>query len=258
MPAKYQPTRGGASSRSDNADTTCHLRDENTDCEDEQEVETTAPLPGCQTRFTARKQAANPQFDKRNDASTDRSSSSSDSPDSDEGSDNEAICSLTKDTEALRGDYPFTPANFTRVVRKAYRQDKPLKLFVEQLGPFVDRAITTILEPYKHLHARMDDMEVRVNDKLKDVIVPELERAVAELKKAQNDFMKLQQEQQNPKFSLDEFEESEDDAPFIDLLGEQPKATKKCLRDDIGDEGESHKKKSISAANRRRLSCKRL
>ncbi|MCD9641821.1 hypothetical protein HAX54_028267 [Datura stramonium] len=77
------------------------------------------------------------------------------------------------------------------------------------LGPFVNRAITVALEPYKHLHARMDDME----------------------------------EQQPVEFLIAEFEELEDNAPFIDLLGEQPKATKKILRDDVRDEGKSRKKK---------------
>ncbi|MCE2055075.1 hypothetical protein HAX54_041893 [Datura stramonium] len=78
---------------------------------------------------------------------------------------------------------------FTRVFRKADRQDKQLNLFDEQQGLFIDRAITATLEPYKHLH------------------------------------------------------ESEDDAPFVDLLGEKPKEAGKRLRNDIIDEGKSHKKK---------------
>ncbi|MCE3049524.1 hypothetical protein HAX54_045094 [Datura stramonium] len=90
--------------------------------------------------------------------------------------------------------YAFTLANFVRMVRKADRQEKQLKLFVEQRGLFVDRDITAILEPYKHLHTRMDDMEARGNDRLKDLIVSELERFVAELKKAQDDVLKLQKE----------------------------------------------------------------
>ncbi|MCD7451263.1 hypothetical protein HAX54_010478 [Datura stramonium] len=96
-------------------------------------------------------------------------------------------------------------------------------MFAEQLGLFVDRAITVALAPYKHLHAHMEDMEARVNDRLKDLTVPELVRFAVELKKAQNDILKLQQEWQPQEFSLVDFEESEDDAPFIDLLGEQPK-----------------------------------
>ncbi|MCD7455029.1 hypothetical protein HAX54_026812 [Datura stramonium] len=39
----------------------------------------------------------------------------------------------------------------------------------------VDQAITSALELYKHLHAHMDDMEARVNDRLKDLIVPKLQ-----------------------------------------------------------------------------------
>ncbi|MCD7446256.1 hypothetical protein HAX54_048454 [Datura stramonium] len=53
--------------------------------------------------------------------------------------------------------YAFTLENFASMVRKVDRQVKQLKLFAEQLGLFVDRAITASLEPYKNLHARMDD-----------------------------------------------------------------------------------------------------
>ncbi|MCE3051429.1 hypothetical protein HAX54_049815 [Datura stramonium] len=117
--------------------------------------------------------------------------------------------------------YVFTQEIFAQVVRKVDRQDKQLKLFAEQLGPFVNQAITTTLEPYKHLHVHMTDMEFRVNDRLKDLIVPELARVAIELKKAQNDILKLQQERQLLEFLIGKFEESEDYSPFIDLLGEQ-------------------------------------
>ncbi|MCD9558669.1 hypothetical protein HAX54_016199 [Datura stramonium] len=50
-------------------------------------------------------------------------------------------------------------------------------------------------------------------------------------------------ERQPPEFSIVKFEELEDDAPFIDLFGEHPKAIGKCSRDDVRDEGKSHKKK---------------
>ncbi|MCD7462477.1 hypothetical protein HAX54_048616 [Datura stramonium] len=123
-----------------------------------------------------------------------------------EGESDETSSAMSRSSQ-----YAFTLVNFSRVVRKADRQDKQLKLFVEQLGPFVDRAITTALEPYKHLHARMDEMEAR--------------------------------ERQPLEFSLANFEESEDESPFIVLSGEQPKATEKHLRNDIRDDGKTHKKK---------------
>ncbi|MCD9640698.1 hypothetical protein HAX54_026151 [Datura stramonium] len=92
----------------------------------------------------------------------------------------------TSSTMPQSSQYAFTLANFARVIKKADRQDRQLKLFAEQLGLFVNRAITAALEPYKHLHARMGDMEAR--------------------------------ERQPPEFLIAKFEESEDDAPFIDLL----------------------------------------
>ncbi|MCD7459801.1 hypothetical protein HAX54_041999 [Datura stramonium] len=71
-----------------------------------------------------------------------------------------------------------------RAVKKADKQDKQLKLFAEQLGLFINRSVTTYLEPYKHFHARMDDMEARVNDRLKDLTLLESARVAVELKKA--------------------------------------------------------------------------
>ncbi|MCD7465264.1 hypothetical protein HAX54_000940 [Datura stramonium] len=77
------------------------------------------------------------------------------------------------------------------------------------LGFFVARAVTTTLEPYKNLHAHIDDMEERPLE-----------------------------------FPIAEFEESEDDVPFIDLLAEKPKEARKRLRDGVVDEGKSYKKKN--------------
>ncbi|MCE5166610.1 hypothetical protein HAX54_022579 [Datura stramonium] len=68
MPPKFQPTKGAERRRSDKADNTRHLRDENTYYEEEvQEVEINAPSP-------------------------------------DEGSDNEASSIPVEDTEPRRGD----------------------------------------------------------------------------------------------------------------------------------------------------------
>ncbi|MCD7473210.1 hypothetical protein HAX54_014867 [Datura stramonium] len=80
---------------------------------------------------------------------------------------------------------------------------------------FVDRAIIDALELYKNLHARIDDMEARVNDRMKSLTMPDLAR----------------------------FEDSEEDVPFIYLFGEQPKETGKFPRDSAGDGAKSHKKK---------------
>ncbi|MCE3051131.1 ADP-ribosylation factor GTPase-activating protein agd4 [Datura stramonium] len=95
-----------------------------------------------------------------------------------------------------------------------------------QLPPSTSvRAIKATLELYKNLHARVDDMEAQVNDRLKYLIVPDLTRSIAEQKKAQDDIQKLQQERHPQEFSIPEFEELEEDVPFIDLLGKHPKVT---------------------------------
>ncbi|MCD7469130.1 hypothetical protein HAX54_007947 [Datura stramonium] len=54
--------------------------------------------------------------------------------------------------------YAFTPVNLAKVVQKAYRREKLLKLFVVQPGTFVDIAVKADFDSYKNLHARLDDM----------------------------------------------------------------------------------------------------
>ncbi|MCD7471994.1 hypothetical protein HAX54_012816 [Datura stramonium] len=96
-----------------------------------------------------------------------------------------------------------------------------MKLFAEQLGLFVDRAIIASLEPYKSVHARIDAMEVTVNDRIKDLTVPDLARFAVELKKVQEDVLKFKNA----------------------ILGEQAKEIGKCPRDSARNEGKPHKKK---------------
>ncbi|MCD7457020.1 hypothetical protein HAX54_033915 [Datura stramonium] len=105
IPPKFQPTRGGARRRVEKADTAHHLRDENTNSEgDIKEVGTAKLTPGYQTRSAARQQAEAPQSNEGNDSSVGVSSSSSEIPNSNEGSGNEATSSPTEDTETIRGD----------------------------------------------------------------------------------------------------------------------------------------------------------
>ncbi|MCD7465731.1 hypothetical protein HAX54_001823 [Datura stramonium] len=105
MLPKFQPTRSGAQRRNGIPETTDHLRDENTDSEEEiQETETEEPSPYYQTRSVARQQVATSQSDEGNDSSTNGSSSGEAGSDSGEESGNEAIRSPVGDSEPLRGD----------------------------------------------------------------------------------------------------------------------------------------------------------
>ncbi|MCE0481884.1 hypothetical protein HAX54_040062 [Datura stramonium] len=72
------------------------------------------------------------------------------------------------------------------------RQEKQLKLFAKQLGTFVDRSIKVVLNPYKNLHASIDNMEAWLNDRLKELTMLDLTSFAAELKKARDDILKLQ------------------------------------------------------------------
>ncbi|MCD7453796.1 hypothetical protein HAX54_022132 [Datura stramonium] len=59
----YHLSRGSARMVSERADTTCHLRDENTDCEEEvKEVEINAPSSGYQMKSADRQQVAIPSL----------------------------------------------------------------------------------------------------------------------------------------------------------------------------------------------------
>ncbi|MCE3216955.1 hypothetical protein HAX54_009655, partial [Datura stramonium] len=62
--------------------------------------------------------------------------------------------------------YVLTPTNFAKMVCKADKHEKQLKLFAEQLGTFVDKAITTALESYASLHAHIDDMEAQATENI--------------------------------------------------------------------------------------------
>ncbi|MCE0480861.1 hypothetical protein HAX54_038025, partial [Datura stramonium] len=194
MPPKFQHIIGGARRGAERTDTTHNLRDGNTDSKGEiEEIGTEEPSSGYQTRCVARKHAKNPQPDGGADSSVEGSSSSNDGSNSDEEIGNEATRSPARDSEQMRGN---VLKDKTLGLRDSLRW---------QVGTFVDRAITTAFEPYKNLHAHIDDIEALVNDRLKELIMPDLAR----------------------------FWESEEDVPFIDLLGEQPKVEGKRLRDGV-------------------------
>ncbi|MCD7466418.1 hypothetical protein HAX54_003115 [Datura stramonium] len=87
------------------------------------------------------------------------------------------------------------PSNLAKLVRRADKLEKRINLLVEQLGTFMYRAILDALEPYNNLHAQIDDMEARLNKRLKDLTAPDLAKFAVELKKAQDDILKLQIEE---------------------------------------------------------------
>ncbi|MCD7447509.1 hypothetical protein HAX54_031004 [Datura stramonium] len=105
------------------------------------------------------------------------------------------------------------------VVKKAEKYEKQIRLFIEQLGTFVDRVISTALVWYEGLHARIDNMEAR-------------ERSAQVLP--------------NPII-----EESEVEEPYIDLLSEHSKASSK-----LPQEGDEEKEKSKRRKHRKKTKSK--
>ncbi|MCD7466159.1 hypothetical protein HAX54_002588 [Datura stramonium] len=105
MQRKFQPTKSGAQRRNVRTETTHHLRDKNTESEEEvQEIGTKKPSPVYQTRSIAKQQDATPQSDEGADSSTNGSSSSDVDSDLEEESSNEATSSLVGDFEPIRGN----------------------------------------------------------------------------------------------------------------------------------------------------------
>ncbi|MCD7469274.1 hypothetical protein HAX54_008200 [Datura stramonium] len=102
---------------------------------------------------------------------------------------------------------PF-PCLVIRLCKEAY---VPILAEID-LGTFVDRAIVVALAPYEFLHDWIDNMEARVNERLKDLTMPDLAMF-----------------------------DSKVEEPFTDLLGEQPKAAGK--RPQEGDENEEISKR---------------
>ncbi|MCD9642822.1 hypothetical protein HAX54_029842 [Datura stramonium] len=73
-----------------------------------------------------------------------------------------------------------------------WMSEAPGYYYPTMVREFYTNYIATLEEPYKNLHAHMDNIEAGVNDRLKDVTVPNLARFAVEMKKAQEDILKLQ------------------------------------------------------------------
>ncbi|MCD9646487.1 hypothetical protein HAX54_036358 [Datura stramonium] len=101
-----------------------------------------------------------------------------------------------------------------------------MKLFDEQLGTFMDRAIAAALAPYESLYARIGDIKAR-------------------------------QKRSTQEFSILVFEDSKKDDPFIDLLGDHPKEADKCPREGDEDEAKSQRKKH-KKGNKSEWICTRI
>ncbi|MCD9560847.1 hypothetical protein HAX54_019654 [Datura stramonium] len=206
MPPKSQPRIGGSKRRTDKTETTHHLRDENTDSKEES--------------------------DEGDDSLENGSSSNGPGSDSVEESDNEVTSSSTRESEPLRGDVlkakmrgfrdslhskfkradkyfwegltttarghlKRSIAEEVRIIDLKLEAHVPILAEIDVETPSTKRSITVALKPYVSLDARIDDMVAWVNERLKDLTVPDLAKFAAKLKKAQDEIAKLQQERQN-------------------------------------------------------------
>ncbi|KAF3680330.1 hypothetical protein FXO38_02361 [Capsicum annuum] len=70
--------------------------------------------------------------------------------------------------------------------------DAQLKMFAQQFDPFVDSKIKDVLEAYANIHGCIDDIEHQVNERLGEMIVPNLSRFEVVLGRARANITSLQ------------------------------------------------------------------
>lgn len=63
--------------------------------------------------------------------------------------------------------YRMTQKNFAKMVKTQKKFERQLNIWAKEFKLFVNRVVIEALKPYKNLHARMDDMEEHMTDKLR-------------------------------------------------------------------------------------------
>lgn len=89
----------------------------------------------------------------------------------------------------------MTPQNFRKMVKQGKIFDAQLKMFAQQFDPFVDSKIKDVLEAYANIHGCIDDIEHQVNERLGEMIVPNLSRFEVVLGRARANITSLQSRQ---------------------------------------------------------------
>lgn len=92
-------------------------------------------------------------------------------------------------------EYALTPQNFKKLVKQGKKFEAQLRLFANQFKSAVDKKIKKAMAPFLTLHGRIDEMEHRVNERLKEMSVPDLASFDVALKKAKADITALQSHQ---------------------------------------------------------------
>lgn len=88
-------------------------------------------------------------------------------------------------------EYVITPQNFKKIVKQGKRFDTKLMKFAQLFEPFVDQKFKEALTLYSTLHGCIDYMEYHVNDRLKEMTTPNLEKLKTALEKDRDNIMEL-------------------------------------------------------------------
>lgn len=63
-------------------------------------------------------------------------------------------------------EYILTQENLVKMVKAQNKFKQQLSIQAKKINPFMDRIVVESIKIYENLHARMNDMEEHVNDKL--------------------------------------------------------------------------------------------
>lgn len=96
---------------------------------------------------------------------------------------------------ATVSEYALTPQNFKKLVTQGKEFEARLRFFADQLEPIVDKKIKAAIAPFLNLPERIDKMERRVNETLKEMSAPNLAAFEAAWEKARADITALQSRQ---------------------------------------------------------------
>lgn len=77
-------------------------------------------------------------------------------------------------------DYHFTLDNYMKVVKIHKKFEKQLNAWAKQFEPFMDQIIAQALNPFTSLHACMNNMEKRVNNRLIEFSFLDLAKSMSE------------------------------------------------------------------------------
>lgn len=130
--------------------------------------------------------------------------------------------------------------NFKKIVNQGKQFDAQLKIFAKQFELFVKKKIKVVVAPYENLHGRIDYLKHRVNNKLREMLLPELAIFETALERAGLMLQLLQSRKTLTFLALIEVESEEEEEVLYNIT-----------RKPVDLKGKGKRKKSESEENKR-------